>query len=570
MTMPLRRLALVASIAAASLLSIGATQALAATDVDLQPSSSGSTLDIDDLTSDDDAIVVSVAGGTITVVDTGTGGIATADLECTLVNPTTVTCPLDPADPAPPALPMTAVRFIDIEMRDGTDSFTNVLLADVEMSDGGETGNKTVSSGPGDDEIETGVGNDVVNLGAGDNETDTDAGNDTITGGPGEDDINPEAGADVANAGGGTDDIDDEGQFNDGPDVLDGGPGPDDEIEYDGTAGETAGVTMTIDGVADDGHAGEGDNLAGFEDLNGTPGADRMVGASSNDELFPDAGDDTINGGGGNDELGPGEGNDVVEGGEGSDEIEGESRRESGADALNGGPGADMLDYDGSEAISFTLNGAADDGRAGEGDNVANIEGVDGTEKGDTLVGNGASNQLFGFGGGDTITGGGGNDALNGGDGDDVLLALGGRDDVRCGLGFDTPIHDAEDVIAGGCERRGAEVVSDSAFANRKGRARVRVSCPAEEGATCRGTVVLLSNGKLIGSGRFSVANGGRASATVRLTRQGRRALSTSGSGLRVTAEARTTEPQGVSVNAAALELDNVAKKAKRKKKKKR
>ena len=556
------RLCATVAIAILAVLALGATQARAATEVDLQPSPFGSSLDIDDMTNDDDAIVVSVAGGTITIVDAGVGGVTTADLECTPVNPTTVTCPLDPADPAPPAPPTSPVGSVDVEMNAGTDSFTNQsFVGSVDVNDNGSLGNKTVNSGPGNDEIETGDGNDTVNSGPGHDSVRTGLGNDGINTATGNDFGFTGFGTDTVEMGDGEDFLEEE-SFPNGADALNGGPGAQDGVRYGfGLSPQT----LTINGLPDDGHAGEGDNLAGFENLSGGGGNDTLSGDGSDNQIDGGEGDDRISGGGGDDSLFPGRGNDEVEGGDGDDYVEGGGPTEEGVDKLAGGAGAgDYLEYFGDLAVTMTLNGLPDDGRAGEGDNISGFEGLEGGEGADTMVGDGSNNLLDGNGGNDTMTGGAGSDLFFGDEGDDLLLALGGRDEIGCGLGFDTPIHDADDIVNGDCERRGAEVASDSATVNRKGRAKVRVSCPAEEGSTCQGTVALLSNGKQIGSGKFSVANGRIGNATVRLTRKGRKALAKSGNTLLVSAEARTTEPQGTSTNADQLELEGKAKKKKR------
>ena len=57
---------------------------------------------------------------------------------CSRSGATTVTCPLDPPDPAPPAPPFGPVDFVQLDLNNGTDSFTNQnLLASVFESDSG-------------------------------------------------------------------------------------------------------------------------------------------------------------------------------------------------------------------------------------------------------------------------------------------------------------------------------------------------------------------------------------------------------------------------------------------------
>ena len=93
--------------------------------------------------------------------------------------------------------------------------------------------------------------------------------------------------------------------------------------------------------------------------------------------------------------------------------------------------------------IVVTLDGQANDGVAGENDNVGpdnDVETVRGGERDDRLVGNDDANELDGKSGDDTITGGAGNDklvdflgddALDGGPGADILRTDGGPDGTR-------------------------------------------------------------------------------------------------------------------------------------------
>src|SRR5262245_56881936 len=113
-----RKLGLTALVAAVAILALGTTRALAATDVTYTPSSNGSYIYVSDVTNDDDDIVVSVAANTITITDTGTGGITTADTDCEVkVIGTTVTCPLDPPDPGAPEPPNAPVGEMRLNMK---------------------------------------------------------------------------------------------------------------------------------------------------------------------------------------------------------------------------------------------------------------------------------------------------------------------------------------------------------------------------------------------------------------------------------------------------------------------
>jgi len=110
--------------------------------------------------------------------------------------------------------------------------------------------------------------------------------------------------------------------------------------------------------------------------------------------------------------------------------------------------------------VSVTLEGnLANDGAAGEGDNIASdIESVNdeffGTNAGDdTLVGSAGPNLLDGGPGNDTVDGGAGNDQLKGGSGNDTIRARDGYADVvSCGPGTDTAVVDQLDTVAADCE----------------------------------------------------------------------------------------------------------------------
>jgi Ca2+-binding RTX toxin-like protein len=145
--------------------------------------------------------------------------------------------------------------------------------------------------------------------------------------------------------------------------------------------------------------------------INGTEGNDTNLRGTS--------GDDTINGLGGNDYLyGLG-----------------------GADVLNGGAGFDMIRYESSpDAVSINLATGAASGGDAEGDTWTDVEGMAGSNFGDTLVGDAGDNRLYGFGGDDT---------LDGGDGDDFLVGFAGADHLIGGSGADTAAYDEQDPPAG-------------------------------------------------------------------------------------------------------------------------
>ena len=128
----------------------------------------------------------------------------------------------------------------------------------------------SIAGGAGADTLTGGIGNDNLNGGAGDDTIDPGAGDDTVTGGPGDDEID-QPGAPL-----GLDDV------ADGSDVIDGGGGGFDTASY---AGRTLPVALSLDGVKNDGQAGELDNLIAIDDI---------VGGQANDVLQGGPGDDTI------------------------------------------------------------------------------------------------------------------------------------------------------------------------------------------------------------------------------------------------------------------------------------
>jgi hypothetical protein len=172
------------------------------------------------------------------------------------------------------------------------------------------------------------------------------------------------------------------------------------------------------------------------------------------------AGDDTIHTGAANDYLDGGPGNDTLDGGWGNDTLDGGV----GADVLKGGVGFDTVTYaDRVAPITASIDGQANDGEAGEGDNVGtDIESVVGGSAGDTLtggpnadvlVGGAGDDTLSGLGGNDTLDGGAGSDHLDGGAGADLLKAKDGEvDSIVCGSEVDVVQSDPNDVVASDCE----------------------------------------------------------------------------------------------------------------------
>ncbi len=279
-----------------------------------------------------------------------------------------------------------------------------------------------------------------------------------------------QAGADVAIGGNGDD------AFFLGPpelgDTVKGGAG-EDTIMYFGPTD----VTVTQDGVANDGAAGEHDNVG-----------------SDIERIQTGDGDDTIVGGPGGQFINGGEGTNAINGGPGNDTL----TAGAGADTFHGGKGRDTVSYDPrTTSVSVTFEGTANDGGGGEGDNVEpDVEGVIGSLDDDQLTGSSKANWLYGSDGDDVLVGGGGNDHLFGGrradlgviteDGSDVFIGGPGRDavdesnhtgDMKLSLdgskndhvvghpeqGVDNIHADVEDVVGGD----GSDQITGSTSANR-------------------------------------------------------------------------------------------------------
>jgi Ca2+-binding RTX toxin-like protein len=196
-----------------------------------------------------------------------------------------------------------------------------------------------------------------------------------------------------------------------------------------------------------------GDTLIGIVNAVGTYTDDTLIGNHQNNELFGMDGNDLMIGGEGNDSLWGANGNDTLEGG-------------LGADFLWGGLGFDIASYENAEqGVNISLryigtNMVTQHGLGEEdGDLLADIDGVYGSNYDDTLVGCGFSryedyasihNLLEGRGGNDFIDGLAGNDTLDGGTGNDTLIGGEGNDLLIGGAGDDLIHAGAGDTVDGG------------------------------------------------------------------------------------------------------------------------
>ena len=99
-------------------------------------------------------------------------------------------------------------------------------------------------------------------------------------------------------------------------------------------------MTISLDGQANDGAPGEGDNIGSdFERIDGTDADDVFTGSAGGDNFHGGGGSDEIHGGDGGDDLAGDGGDDRVFGDAGNDIVEGTY----GADLVDGGPGSDQI-----------------------------------------------------------------------------------------------------------------------------------------------------------------------------------------------------------------------------------
>lgn len=148
---------------------------------------------------------------------------------------------------------------------------------------------------------------------------------------------------------------------------------------------------------------------------------------------------------------------DVLLGGAFADKLSGSL----GDDLLNGGEGRDTLDGgDGKDTAAYENASAgvaisllAGRGTAGEalGDELSSIENLEGSDYGDTLIGDAGANLLTGGDGDDVLEGGAGVDTLDGGAGGDAASYEGADEAVMIDLGNDskTGSHAEGDVYIG-------------------------------------------------------------------------------------------------------------------------
>ena len=208
-----------------------------------------------------------------------------------------------------------------------------------------------------------------------------------------------------------------------GNDILDGRGGEQDTVRY---SDDPAGVDVDLAaGTATDGW-GDVDTLIDIERVRGSAFNDTLRGTDGNNSLEGNSGDDLIEARGGDDYLEGGRGADTLDGGTGFDVV-------GFFDAINEGQTTGVT-------VDLSLGGALDG--FGEIDTLISIEGAEGTENDDTLIGDDNDNFFNGRGGNDYLEGRGGNDTLRGGDGGDAIAPGYGDDTLDGGADFDVAFYD--------------------------------------------------------------------------------------------------------------------------------
>jgi len=226
-----------------------------------------------------------------------------------------------------------------------------------------ETDVEGAFGGSGDDTLIGNANDNLLDGGAGDDLLDGGFGADDLSGGPGLDDtvdyssrtdpvtVNLDGTPTSGNADDGTagsrdtveSDVEDAiggsgadiFNGNESDNIFDGGPGADtfsggdgfDAVDY---SSRSAAVSVSFDGVANDGEVAEGDNLgADMEDAFGGSGNDHFTGDGESNLFDGGPGADTLDGAGGDDLLFGGTGADSLTGGAGVDLLSGDEANDS-------------------------------------------------------------------------------------------------------------------------------------------------------------------------------------------------------------------------------------------------
>ncbi len=275
-----------------------------------------------------------------------------------------------------------------------------------------------------------------------------------------------------------------------GDDVLIGMSGADTLVGGDGTdtadySASLAAVQIALDGGIGSGGDAAGDSLRSIEVLSGSAFDDRLTGDSTANTLFGGTGDDILIG-------------------------------RLGSDQLQGGAGSDTADYSlSTSAIVVDMNGATSRGGDAEGDVLADIERVIGTDYADIIRGSGSDDVLTGGLDNDMLEGRAGADLIDGDAGFDTADYSGSQQGVAAGL--DGRSNSGGD--ASGDTLISIERLSGSAFADRLfGSSNDDVLLGQSGNDVLQG---LAGADQLIGGDGFDTADYGASSAAVQVNTLG-------------------------------------------------
>ena len=311
-------------------------------------STTGSTLNYLADAGERNEVTITLVGDTITVSEAGKNPGAGGGSDITVSGGGS--CSASPGG-STATCPAAGITLVNVQLSDANDvALLNLPIASILR---GGDGNDTLTGGAGNDQLFGEAGPDTLNGGGGVDTVDYSAATTpvtvTIDGNPGDGPSgeNDTVGVDVENVIGGSagDTLTGSGSANGlfggpGDDTLDGGAGPDtldggdgrDRVSY---ASSGVGVTVTLDGVANDGAPGENDNLVSIEDVSGSALADLLGGSLVSESIFGGAGNDRIAGG-----LQP----DTLDGGPGDDAIQAFDRSVDNVNCGEGGADAAIVD----------------------------------------------------------------------------------------------------------------------------------------------------------------------------------------------------------------------------------
>jgi Ca2+-binding RTX toxin-like protein len=276
---------------------------------------------------------------------------------------------------------------VRLELGDGDDwnSFSSDYPASLPVEVyGGEGKDQLQTYNASNVKLDGGAGNDILKG--------WDS-NDTLLGGPGDDEVQASGGSDHIEGGDGNDSISADTYHDPASDFIDGGAGID--VVDDWTIPDkdyNPPISVTMDGVANDGRPGEADNVVNVEKI-ASHVSGTLSGGAGDDELTVwaniDEGNSTLLGNGGNDKLTAGDYQDNLDGGPGNDVL----NAGFGNDVVTGGPGQDTIFADATSAscgwYSYTCkipfgndvvnarDGEADTIDCGVGDDTAVVDAID-------------------------------------------------------------------------------------------------------------------------------------------------------------------------------------------------